>query len=123
MPKNRSADRARGTDSSVHDARKGTPVGPVCGMILWLLNCVRLRCGWGRRGGGRPNTARGTRFGRARYGFRRTSADADLAVAAVYGSADWTKALSLVRRIRTVIISATSDPRESARALSSGAFG
>jgi len=47
----------------------------------------------------------------------------DLAVAALYGAADWATISSLVKRIRTVIVSATSDPCDSARALGSGAFG
>jgi len=50
-------------------------------------------------------------------------AQVDLAVAAVYGASDWMTVAFLIRRIRTVIVSATDDPCESARALASGAFG
>jgi DNA-binding NarL/FixJ family response regulator len=47
----------------------------------------------------------------------------DLAVAALYRSSDWKKIAALVRRTRTVIVSTTSDRRDAARALASGAFG
>ena len=50
-------------------------------------------------------------------------AQVDLAIAAVYGASDWTTVAFLIRRIRTVIVSAAADPHESARALASGAFG
>ncbi len=50
-------------------------------------------------------------------------AHADLAVAALYGAGDWTTVSSLVRRTRTVIVSARADGREGARALALGAFG
>ena len=47
----------------------------------------------------------------------------DLAVAALYRSADWKKIATVVRQTRTVIVSTTSDRRDAARALASGAFG
>jgi len=47
----------------------------------------------------------------------------DLAVAALYRSSDWKKIATVVRRTRTVIVSTTSDRRDAARALASGAFG
>src|SRR5947208_14223858 len=47
----------------------------------------------------------------------------DLAVVALYRSSDWKKFAALVRRTRTVIVSTTSDRRDAARALASGAFG
>ena len=49
--------------------------------------------------------------------------EVDLAVAALYRSSDWKTIASLVRRTSTVIVSATSDRRDAARALASGAFG
>src|SRR5437867_12994766 len=49
--------------------------------------------------------------------------EVDLAVAALYRSSDWKTIASLVRRTRTVIVSTTSDRRDAARALASGAFG
>jgi two-component system, NarL family, nitrate/nitrite response regulator NarL len=50
-------------------------------------------------------------------------AQADLAVAALYGVEDWATVSSLIRGIRTVVVSAKADQREGARALASGAFG
>ncbi len=47
----------------------------------------------------------------------------DLAVAALYRSSDWKKIATVVRQTRTVIVSTTSDRRDAARALASGAFG
>jgi DNA-binding NarL/FixJ family response regulator len=47
----------------------------------------------------------------------------DLAVAALYRSADWKRIATFVRQTRTVIVSTTSDRRDAARALASGAFG
>src|SRR5207245_10894753 len=46
-----------------------------------------------------------------------------LAVAALYRSAYWKRIATVVRRTRTVIVSTTSDRRDAARALASGAFG
>src|SRR5437879_13912956 len=47
----------------------------------------------------------------------------DLAVAALYRSADWKRIATVVRRTRTVIVSTTSDRRDAARAPAPGAFG
>ena len=47
----------------------------------------------------------------------------DLAIVALYSKSDWAKIAALAPRIRTVIVSATSDRADAARALSSGAFG
>jgi DNA-binding NarL/FixJ family response regulator len=47
----------------------------------------------------------------------------DLAVVALYRSADWKRIATIVRQTRTVIVSTTSDRRDAARALASGAFG
>ena len=47
----------------------------------------------------------------------------DLAVAALYDPSDWTAIAAVVRRTRTVIVSTTSDRRDSAYALALGAFG
>ena len=50
-------------------------------------------------------------------------AQADLAIAALYGAKDWATVSTLIRGIRTVIITAKADRREAERALASGAFG
>jgi DNA-binding NarL/FixJ family response regulator len=47
----------------------------------------------------------------------------DLAIVALYSKSDWAKIAALAPRIRTVVVSATSDRADAARALSSGAFG
>ncbi len=47
----------------------------------------------------------------------------DLAIVALYSKADWAKIAALAPRIRTVVVSATADRTDAARALSSGAFG
>jgi DNA-binding NarL/FixJ family response regulator len=47
----------------------------------------------------------------------------DIAVAGVYGPSDWAPASWLARRMRTVIVSASPEPSDAARALALGAFG
>ncbi len=49
--------------------------------------------------------------------------DVDLAIAALYRPADWTRLSALVRRVPTVIVAGSGDPRDPARALAYGAFG
>ncbi len=49
--------------------------------------------------------------------------DVDLAIAALHRPTDWTTLPALVRRVSTVIVAVSADPRDASRALALGAFG
>src|SRR2546426_1939781 len=114
-----------------------------CAAILRTLDCPRAR-GWGH-GTAMALERRETilvwdESGKVFDALRRTGVAAslwrvsdkprngdleqvDLVVAALYRSSDWNKIATVVRRTRTVIVSSTSERRDAARALASGAFG